>query len=46
MRNRKKPKIKKIDMQINTEVFTTLPFTDREIISLFGNLLDNAIEAL
>ena len=27
------------------EVFTTLPFTDREIISLFGNLLDNAIEA-
>lgn len=32
-------------MQINTEVFTTLPFTDREIISLFGNLLDNAIEA-
>lgn len=41
----KEAKDKKIDMQINTEVFTTLPFTDREIISLFGNLLDNAIEA-
>lgn len=27
------------------EVFSTLPFTDREIISLFGNLLDNALEA-
>ena len=25
-------------MQIDTEVFSTLPFTDREIISLFGNL--------
>ena len=35
----------KTDMQIDTEVFTTLPFTDREIISLFGNLLDNALEA-
>lgn len=35
----------KIQMQINTEVFSTLPFTDREIISLFGNLLDNALEA-
>ncbi len=32
-------------MQISTEVFTTLPFSDREIISLFGNLLDNALEA-
>lgn len=32
-------------MQIDTEVFSTLPFTDREIISLFGNLLDNALEA-
>ena len=41
----KEAKDKKIDMQISTEVFTTLPFTDREIISLFGNLLDNAIEA-
>lgn len=36
---------KKTDMQIDTEVFSTLPFTDREIISLFGNLLDNALEA-
>ena len=35
----------KTQMQISTEVFTTLPFSDREIISLFGNLLDNAIEA-
>ena len=35
----------KTDMQIDTEVFSTLPFTDREIISLFGNLLDNALEA-
>ena len=33
------------EMQIDTEVFSTLPFTDREIISLFGNLLDNALEA-
>lgn len=32
-------------MQIDTEVFSTLPFTGREIISLFGNLLDNALEA-
>ena len=32
-------------MQIDTEVFSTLPFTDREIISLFWNLLDNALEA-
>lgn len=32
-------------MQVDTEVFSTLPFTDREIISLFGNLLDNALEA-
>ena len=32
-------------IQIDTEVFSTLPFTDREIISLFGNLLDNALEA-
>ena len=28
----------KTQMQISTEVFTTLPFSDREIISLFGNL--------
>lgn len=35
----------KTQMQISTEVFTTLPFSDREIISLFGNLLDNALEA-
>lgn len=35
----------KINMQIDAEVFTHLPFTDREIISLFGNLLDNAVEA-
>lgn len=33
------------DMQIETEVFATIPFLDREIISLFGNLLDNALEA-
>lgn len=35
----------KTQMQISTEVFTTLPFSDRGIISLFGNLLDNALEA-
>ena len=35
----------KTQMQISTEVFTMLPFSDREIISLFGNLLDNALEA-
>ena len=41
----KDAKEKETDMQIETEVFATLPFSDREIISLFGNLLDNAIEA-
>ena len=34
-----------MQMQISTEVFTALPFSDREITSLFGNLLDNALEA-
>ena len=38
-------KEKETDMQIETEVFATLPFSDREIISLFGNVLDNALEA-
>lgn len=34
-----------VKMTIQTEVFTKLPFTDWEIITLFGNLLDNALEA-
>ena len=41
----KDAKEKETDMQIETEVFETLPFSDREIISLFGNVLDNALEA-
>lgn len=41
----KDAKEKETDMQIETEVFATLPFSDREIISLFGNVLDNALEA-
>lgn len=36
---------KNISMEIDTEMFSYLPFSDREIISLLGNLLDNAIEA-
>lgn len=45
--NQKKKEAKEqgISMQIQTEVFTKLPFSDREIVSLFGNLLDNALEA-
>lgn len=34
-----------IEMEINTEIITDFPLNNREIISLFGNLLDNAIEA-
>ena len=34
-----------VQMTIQTKVFTKLPFTDWEIITLFGNLLDNALEA-
>ena len=45
MRNRKKPKIKKLICRLTQKYLQQLPFTDREIISLFGNLLDNAIEA-
>ena len=41
----KDAKEKETDMQIETEVFATLPFSDREVISLFGNVLDNALEA-
>lgn len=34
-----------INMEINTEIITYFPLNNREMISLFGNLLDNAIEA-
>lgn len=34
-----------INFQIQTVLFSELPFTTSEICSLFGNLLDNAIEA-
>lgn len=34
-----------ITVEIDTEVMTYFPIESREIISLFGNLLDNAIEA-
>lgn len=34
-----------IKVEINTQVIAKFPLVDREIISLFGNLLDNAIEA-
>lgn len=45
--NQKKKEAKEagILMHIQTEGVTKLPFTDREIVSLFGNLLDNAREA-
>lgn len=36
---------KKIDFHITTDLFQFFPFSDSEICSLFGNLLDNAIEA-
>lgn len=36
---------KDIKVEINSEVISKFPLTKREIISLFGNLLDNAIEA-
>lgn len=34
-----------IDFSIDSNMTGDIPFTDRETISLFGNLLDNAIEA-
>lgn len=34
-----------IKVEINTEVIAKFPLANREIVSLFGNLLDNAIEA-
>lgn len=36
---------KKIDFHIMTDLFKIFPFSDSELCSLFGNLLDNAIEA-
>lgn len=38
-------KTKGITFEINTRMIDNIPFSEREIISLFGNLLDNAIEA-
>lgn len=34
-----------VKVEIDTEVVSRFPINNREIISLFGNLLDNAIEA-
>lgn len=36
---------KQIEINIHTETVVKMPISDSEIISLFGNLLDNAIEA-
>lgn len=36
---------KKISLQIDAQRLESVPFSDLEIISVFGNLLDNAIEA-
>lgn len=36
---------KEIEINIHTEMVVKMPISDSEIISLFGNLLDNAIEA-
>lgn len=36
---------KEIKVEIETEVIPQFPLDNREVISLFGNLLDNAIEA-
>lgn len=36
---------KEIKVEIETEVIPRFPLDNREVISLFGNLLDNAIEA-
>lgn len=43
----KKVQAEKLGIQvvIETEMITVFPFTNQESISLFGNLLDNAIEA-
>ncbi len=42
---KKKADQRNIDFQIETQRINSLPFTDLEIVSVFGNLLDNAIEA-
>ena len=34
-----------IDFNVNVMPLAHLPFAEREICSLFGNLLDNAVEA-
>lgn len=41
----KKAEQRNIKFQIETQRIDSLPFSDLEIVSVFGNLLDNAIEA-
>lgn len=45
--NQAKEKAEKlgIDFRIEETVIGTLPFTDTEVCALFGNILDNAVEA-
>lgn len=42
---KKKADQRNIKFQIETQRIDSLPFSDIEIVSIFGNLLDNAIEA-
>lgn len=42
---KKKADQRNIDLQVETQRIDELPFSDVEIVSVFGNLLDNAIEA-
>jgi len=42
---KKKAEQRNIKFQIETQRIDALPFSDLEIVSVFGNLLDNAIEA-
>lgn len=42
---KKKADQRNIKFQIETQRIDALPFSDLEIVSIFGNLLDNAIEA-
>lgn len=41
----KRAEQKRIEFKIETQRICSVPFSDLEIVSVFGNLLDNAIEA-
>lgn len=41
----KRARRKQIEVQIETQRIASLPFSDLEMVAVFGNLLDNAIEA-